>query len=169
MSRCGVVPALLALAFLAGCGGPASSSGFADASQGASQGATHQVRVGLTEWSIEVSSSRVVPGRVRLVVTNAGATEHDLVVAGKLGSWSTHDLAPGQRARLVVRARGGEVLRLWCSMPGHRAQGMHTTLTAVPPHPPTLRLENLQNPTCIRCREQHAPPGERLVRPSRSN
>ena len=121
------VAALVGLACLtlglSGCGGPASSE-----ATGASQAPARHVRVGLTEWNVAVSSARVLPGRVRLTVTDAGATEHDLVVAGALGSWSTPDLAPGQRARLWVRARPGEVLRLWCSRPGHRAQGMHTTL-----------------------------------------
>jgi hypothetical protein len=88
-----------------------------------------QLRVGLTEWTISTSSPSTPPGRVALVVTNAGGTEHDLVVRGRAGRWETPDLAPGQQSRLVVRARPGETLRLWCSMPGHRTQGMHTTLT----------------------------------------
>jgi uncharacterized cupredoxin-like copper-binding protein len=87
-----------------------------------------QVRVGLTEWTISTSSSSAPAGRVTLVVTNAGGTEHDLVVRGRAGSWETPDLDPGQQSRLTVRARPGEVLKMWCSMPGHRAQGMHTTL-----------------------------------------
>lgn len=87
-----------------------------------------QVRVGLTEWTISTSASAVPAGRVTLVVTNAGGTEHDLVVRGRAGAWETPDLDPGQQSRLTVRARPGEVLKMWCSMPGHRAQGMHTTL-----------------------------------------
>jgi uncharacterized cupredoxin-like copper-binding protein len=90
-----------------------------------------QVRVGLTEWTISTSSSTAPAGRVTLVVTNAGGTEHDLVVRGRAGSWETPDLDPGQQSRLQVRGRPGEVLKMWCSMPGHRAQGMHTTLRIV--------------------------------------
>ena len=87
-----------------------------------------RIRVGLSEWTISTSSATVPSGRVTLVVTNAGGTEHDLVVRGRAGTWETPDLDPGQQSRLTVRGRAGETLHMWCSMPGHRAQGMHTTL-----------------------------------------
>jgi hypothetical protein len=87
------------------------------------------VRVGLTEWTIVTSRSAVTPGRVTLLVTNTGATVHDLVVRDSRGTWETPDLSPGERVGLVVRAGPHDTLQLWCSMPGHRAQGMHTTLT----------------------------------------
>jgi hypothetical protein len=89
------------------------------------------IRVGLTEWTISTSSRTAPAGRDTLVVTNAGGTEHDLVVVGRSGTWETPDLDPGQQTRLTVRARPGETLKLWCSMPGHRAQGMHTTLRVI--------------------------------------
>ena len=88
-----------------------------------------EVRVGLTEWTIATSRPSVAPGRITILVTNAGATVHDLVVRDSLGSWETPELRPGQQAGLVVRARAHETLDLWCSMPGHRAQGMRTTLS----------------------------------------
>ncbi len=86
------------------------------------------VRVGLLEWSIPTSVTRVHPGKVTLIVANTGGTEHDLVVQGRDGKWSTRPLEPGAKARLVVHAARSETLHLWCSEPGHRAQGMHTTL-----------------------------------------
>jgi hypothetical protein len=87
------------------------------------------VRVGLTEWTIVVSRTTVRPGRLVFLVTNTGATVHDLVVQDPQGTWHTPDLSPGQQTGLVVRARPRETLQLWCSMPGHRAQGMYTTIT----------------------------------------
>jgi hypothetical protein len=90
--------------------------------------AARRIRVGLSEWTISTSSATVLSGRVTLVVTNAGGTEHDLVVRGRAGTWETPDLDPGRQSRLTVRGRAGETLHMWCSMPGHRAQGMHTTL-----------------------------------------
>jgi hypothetical protein len=86
------------------------------------------VKVGLFEWSIVTAPRRVEPGRVRLVVTNTGGTEHDLDVQGRDGHWESPTLDPGQRATMIVRAEPGETLQLWCSEPGHRAQGMHTLL-----------------------------------------
>jgi len=88
-----------------------------------------QLRVGLTEWTIVTSRSQVSSGRITLVVTNAGATVHDLVVHDSSGTWETADLRPGEQTGLVVRARSHETLHLWCSMPGHRTQGMDTTVS----------------------------------------
>jgi len=124
--RVGAAAALLAV--VTGCGAEAAPGAEVAARQ--VPAADHApVRVGLTEWTIVVSRSQVPAGKLHLVVTNAGATTHDLVVRGSRGTWGTPDLAPGERARLTVRAAPHETLQLWCSMPGHRAQGMHTTLT----------------------------------------
>lgn len=126
---------LAALFGLVSCGGGsaqhASDIRFRDATL---PSGPHQVRVGLVEWSITLSRDTIPPGRTVLLVTNAGATTHDLAVAGGGQSrWQTRDLHPGQRARLVIQAAPGEQLRLWCTMPGHRTQGMHTTLAVRSP------------------------------------
>lgn len=102
-------------------GGTGTGTGSADED-------TAAVRVGLTEWSIAVAVPSVAPGEVTFLVTNAGGTEHDLLVSGQLGRWHTPDLDPGERTELTVQAKPGERLRLWCSLPGHEVQGMHTTL-----------------------------------------
>jgi hypothetical protein len=120
---------LALLALLTGCDADADPATEAVAVRPLPGGGPAQVRVGLTEWTIVVSRSEVPPGRLHLLVTNAGATMHDLVVRDSRGTWETADLRPGQRTGLTVRAGPHETLQLWCSMPGHRAQGMHTTLT----------------------------------------
>jgi hypothetical protein len=107
------------------------SSCAADRSDGAARGdvrPAHAIRVGLSEWTIALAPAVARAGRITLTVTNAGGTGHDLVVAGRDGSWATKELAPGQRTTLVVRGRAGERLHLWCSIPGHRLQGMDTHL-----------------------------------------
>lgn len=90
------------------------------------------VHVGLTEWTIVTSVKEVHPGEVTLLVTNTGGTEHDLNVKGRAGEWATHTLKPGEQAELKITAEKAEVLELWCSEPGHEAQGMHTTLKVLP-------------------------------------
>jgi hypothetical protein len=100
----------------------------ASRSSNANVPAARSVRVGLTEWEVHTSVPEVVPGRVRLTVTNAGGTAHDLVVRGEAGTWATESLAPGESARLQITSRPGERLELWCDKPGHRTQGMETTL-----------------------------------------
>ena len=127
LRRLAVAPVLLAL--VTGCGAEAETGGSGLAARSTPASRHAPVRVGLTEWTIVASRSRVPSGRLSLVETNAGATIHDLVVRDSLGTWETPDLHPGEQTRLTVRAGPHETLQLWCSMPGHRAQGMHTTLT----------------------------------------
>ncbi len=111
------VAALLlpAVVVLAGCGTQASSTVVHNV---ADTPASHRVRVGLTEWQIDVAPTKALAGRVTLVVTNAGATEHDLVVLAGSRGWTLPALDPGQRSRLVVHARPGTPLRLSSTMPG---------------------------------------------------
>jgi uncharacterized cupredoxin-like copper-binding protein len=131
-----IVAAAAVTVLLTGCEGAESSAatGAGGHSQPAAQStapAQSTVKVGLFEWSIVTAPRRAAPGRLRLVVTNTGGTEHDLNVQGRNGHWETPTLDPGERATLIVRAAAGETLHLWCSEPGHRAQGMHTVLPVV--------------------------------------
>ena len=123
----GVLVLCSALGGLTSCAAD-RSNGAAPAVAGRSARPSHSVRVGLSEWTITLAPAVALAGRITLTVTNAGGTGHDLVVAGRDGSWATKELAPGQRARLVVLGRAGERLHLWCSVPGHRLQGMDTHL-----------------------------------------
>lgn len=119
-------PAVVAAAvlLLAGCG-----SSTVEPSAGAGDGAVRdELRVGLTEWAVETGGVTAAVGEVTLQVTNAGGTAHDLVVTGEEGSWRTPVLRTGEQAELVVTTVAGEVLLLDCSLTGHHAQGMWTTL-----------------------------------------
>jgi uncharacterized cupredoxin-like copper-binding protein len=63
-------------------------------------------------------------------VANRGEDPHDLHVAREDGSGAAvafQIARPGsQTARTVQLTRGA--WRLWCSLPGHEAAGMHATL-----------------------------------------
>ena len=129
-----VVGAAVLALLLGGCGGtpstadqPATGRVQPVARSASAHGA---VRVGLFEWSIVTAPRTVSPGRVKLLVTNTGGTEHDLVVQGRAGRWETPTLEPGDQVTLTITARPGETLKLWCAEPGHRTQGMHTVLKA---------------------------------------
>jgi plastocyanin len=89
---------------------------------------TDHVRIGLTEWTVETGGVRASAGEVTLVVTNTGATGHDVVVHGSEGTWGTPVLEPGESHEVVVETVPGEVLDLVCTVTGHRAAGMSTTL-----------------------------------------
>jgi hypothetical protein len=107
--RRSVAVVVLALA-LSGCGAQAASVSDSPPS--------HQVRVGLTEWQVDVAPTTARAGRVTLMVTNAGATEHDLVVMSGQKGWTLPALDPGKKARLVVHAIAGTPLQLTSKMPG---------------------------------------------------
>jgi len=135
MSRSAWRPALagLALSLVAtGCGVPGNADQSTGPKAEASGSPATQLRVGLSEWTIATSADVVAAGDVELVVTNAGGTEHDLVVQGEGGRWETDDLDPGQQDVLRIHTSAGETLRLWCSEPGHEAQGMKTQLDVAP-------------------------------------
>ncbi|HET8561705.1 MAG TPA: hypothetical protein VFL69_14375 [Marmoricola sp.] len=104
-------------AALAGCGAQQATGGSGTAPV-ADTAAAHRVRVGLTEWQVDLAPTRALPGRITLVVTNAGATEHDLVVQRGGHRWSLPALSPGRRATLVLRAPAGSTLRLSSRQPG---------------------------------------------------
>lgn len=87
-----------------------------------------EVPVGLTEWAITFGDVGPAPGEVTLVVTNAGATAHDLVAEGRHGQWATPMLAPGESYELPISVAAGEALRIHCTVPGHHGQGMHLCL-----------------------------------------
>lgn len=118
-----VLAALLAVVPALGCGGPGDAPRPA-----ASEAATSTLRVGLTEWSIETGGAVPASGELTVVVTNTGATGHDLIVRGTGGTWGTPVLAPGERHELTVTALAGETLELLCSVSGHHAAGMSAEL-----------------------------------------
>lgn len=87
------------------------------------------VRVGLTEWDVRLDRERLPLSEVTLAVTNAGSSEHDLAIAaGERILAQTPMLAPGERSTLVLPPGEPGELTLWCTVPGHRSQGMHATL-----------------------------------------
>jgi hypothetical protein len=84
--------------------------------------------VGLTDFAIATSADRVVDGTVTLEVTNAGATAHDLRIAGDRADLRTDVLPPGGTTTITVTLR--------CTLPGHRRQGMETSLSVTTEPPP---------------------------------
>lgn len=115
------------LALLSGC---AVSTHASPAETGSP---VHVLRVGLVEWAVQVQARPLAAGLATFLVTNAGTTRHDLRVAGPTGAVQTPLLPPGQSAVLHMRVTAGERLTLWCTVPGHRAQGMYTKIMVVQP------------------------------------
>jgi uncharacterized cupredoxin-like copper-binding protein len=83
----------------------------------------HEYRIGMSRLS-------VAAGRVIVELDNEGQDGHDLRVA-PMGSeapvLSFDELRSGTRATKTATLRRG-TYRLWCSLPGHEAAGMHAVL-----------------------------------------
>lgn len=84
-----------------------------------------ELRVGLVEWGFTTSSPALLDGPVRLHVTNAGATAHDLrVLDGDRVLAASTSLAPGAEQTLTLDVTGLRQVRFLCTLPGHESQGM---------------------------------------------
>ncbi|MEO2107957.1 MAG: hypothetical protein ABGZ36_20245 [Actinomycetota bacterium] len=88
-----------------------------------------RIDVGLTDFAIASSSAVVVVGTVTIDVTNAGATAHDLRIGGDGIDERSEVLPPGGTTTLSMATTEADRLTLWCTLPGHRRQGMETTLS----------------------------------------
>jgi hypothetical protein len=88
-------------------------------------------RVGLIEWDITASAEALTEGTVTLEVTNAGTTAHDLRISGGGQEKATPMLPAGDTATVTIQVDAGDEMVLWCSVPGHREQGMERRLRAV--------------------------------------
>lgn len=104
-----------ALTFAAACGG------------GDDKGPVRTVEVSLGELWVEPPALTVANGeRLRLVVTNVGAIDHDLAFDG-LASEGTRMLRPGESQTIEVGPFSA-MRRAWCTVPGHRQAGMVMTV-----------------------------------------
>jgi hypothetical protein len=88
------------------------------------------VGVGEREWRISLYRSEVPTGRVKLNVRNFGEDGHDLAIRTRSGRvlGAIGEVRPGRSATLSVRLRKPGRYRLFCSLEGHEAKGMHAVL-----------------------------------------
>jgi uncharacterized cupredoxin-like copper-binding protein len=133
-ARALVAVSLLALLFLAGCGGPSG------------------VTANLTDTSIQVAPNTVTSGDITFHIKNTSATTmHEFVVLqtdlgadqlpmdadgnveeDKLTSMGEKgDIAAGQGADLALKLPAGHYM-LICNLPQHFKVGMHTSFTVTP-------------------------------------
>jgi hypothetical protein len=88
------------------------------------------VGVGEREWRITLYRPRVPTGRVKFNVRNFGEDGHDLAVRASSGRvlGALAELRPGTSGTLTLRLRKPGRYRLFCSLEGHEAKGMHAVL-----------------------------------------
>jgi plastocyanin len=88
------------------------------------------VGVGEREWRIALYRSKVPTGRVKFNVRNFGEDGHDLAVRTSDGRvlGVLPELKPGRSGTLTLRLRKPGRYRVFCSLEGHEAKGMHAVL-----------------------------------------
>ena len=91
-----------------------------------------RLQVGATEFRFTLSRLQIKRGPVIVELVNRGQDDHDLRLRriGGTKVWKLQRTQPGDRAQLSASFLAG-TFRLWCSLPGHRQAGMHTTLRVV--------------------------------------
>lgn len=118
--------ALLAAPLLAGCGGgsvvaPPSGPPVGD------------LRVGMIDYRFQLSAGTLAPGTVEVTATNAGSSEHDVVLTQdgrEIGRSPV--LPPGGHRTFAVRVAPGAPVDLVCSVPGHAQMGMRASVAVAP-------------------------------------
>jgi uncharacterized cupredoxin-like copper-binding protein len=88
------------------------------------------VGVAEREWHVDAYAAAVRRGPVSFNVHNYGEDPHDLQVRGPHGfrSRAAAQIAPGANRTLTVLLRKPGVYRLVCTLPGHAARGMRSTI-----------------------------------------
>jgi uncharacterized cupredoxin-like copper-binding protein len=102
--------------------------------------AVRRIPVELGDMYVKPSTRSISAGKVKFVVRNVGAVEHELIVARKplmmegpgmpmheQGVMTDH-MHPGARERLEMNMKPGKY-ELFCNVPGHYAAGQRTSLT----------------------------------------
>jgi hypothetical protein len=87
------------------------------------------VQVAATEFDFALSRASIKSGRALVELANYGEDPHDLRLQRIGGSrvYALGVVAPGDSKVLSAKLLPG-TFRLWCSIAGHRARGMHATL-----------------------------------------
>ena len=102
--------------------------------------AVRKIPVELGDMYVKPSTRSIPAGKVKFVVRNVGAVEHELIVARKplmmegagmpmheQGKMTDH-MHPGATAQLEMRMKPGKYV-LFCNVPGHYAAGQRTSFS----------------------------------------
>lgn len=122
-----IVLLIMISALLVACGGGKEDSAATPSAttSDAASGDAKVIDVTLTDFAITPAVIELQAGQpVQLVVTNAGPTIHDLVIAGLGLNVETMALETGQTETLTFTPNRTGTIETFCSIPGHKALGM---------------------------------------------
>jgi uncharacterized cupredoxin-like copper-binding protein len=116
---------------LAGCGGGGGSAGSTSSSGASTTPAASGTAVTATEteFSIALSQQTFAAGTYTFTVQNSGNAPHNLTIKGPgADNQASPTLQGGQSGTVTVTLQAGSY-ELYCSVDGHKAQGMDMTIT----------------------------------------
>lgn len=90
-----------------------------------------QMRAVATEFDFPEIEGTYWAGDIEVTLDNVGDAEHNIVFEGSNEGSSVPQAPPGESDTASVNLFEGEYV-YYCSIPGHRAQGMEGTLTIYP-------------------------------------
>jgi plastocyanin len=122
------LPLFVAVVLLLFVGMLAAVEIFGASSEGEAAAAGKKVTVVEVEYKIQLPKTTLAPGTYELEVENKGKIPHNLTVAGPGGTERTQDISAGQSATLTVKLKPGNY-DFYCSIPGHKQQGMNQKVT----------------------------------------
>jgi uncharacterized cupredoxin-like copper-binding protein len=87
-----------------------------------------KVQVTEVEYKIQLPKTTFSPGTYTFEVFNKGRIVHNLNVQGGGSTESSQDIQPGSSGSVTAELKTGTYV-LYCSIPGHRQQGMQQKIT----------------------------------------
>ena len=123
------LPLFLAVTVLFFFGMLAAVEIFGKSSEGEAAAAGQKVMVGEVEYKIELPKTTFAPGKYTFEVENKGTIPHNLTITGPgISKEATPDISAGSSSSVSVKLERG-TYDFYCSIPGHKAQGMDQKVT----------------------------------------
>ena len=101
---------------------------FGKSSGGEAAAAGQNVSVGEVEYKITLPKTTFAPGEYTFEVENKGKIVHNLTIKGPGGTEATQDISAGSSGSVTVKLDRGSY-DFYCSIPGHKQQGMDQKVT----------------------------------------
>lgn len=123
------LPAFLAVTVVFFFGMLAAVEIFGKSSEGEAAAAGQKVAVTEVEYKIQLSKTTFAPGKYTFDVENKGKIPHNLTITGPgISKEATQDISAGSSGSVTVKLERGSY-QFYCSIPGHRQQGMEQKVT----------------------------------------
>ncbi len=101
---------------------------FGKSSEGEAAAGGQKVSVGEVEYKIELPKTTFAPGKYTFEVENKGRIPHNLTIKGPGGTEATQDISAGSSSSVTLKLERG-TYDFYCSIPGHKQQGMEQKVT----------------------------------------